>query len=44
MKDTREKAARIARGTAIALCIVASILIFLLPAESLVVDLVYQQF
>ena len=44
MENSREKAVRIARGLTVSLCVVALVLVFLLPAESLIVDLVYQQF
>jgi len=43
-KATRSPLAAIITGCVIALCLVACALTFLLPADSLIVDLVYQGF
>jgi hypothetical protein len=44
MNDTNAGVNRIVMACVMALCAITCILIFLLPADSLVVDLIYQGF
>jgi hypothetical protein len=44
MSDSAKKIETAVTGAVIALCVVTAALVFLLPSESLVVDLIYQGF
>jgi hypothetical protein len=44
MNNTSSRVNRIVIGSVIALCVIACTLTFLLPADSLIVDLIYQGF
>ncbi len=44
MSDMSKRIEQIVIGGVVALCVIACVLVFLLPADSFVVDLVYQGF
>jgi hypothetical protein len=44
MRDGRKSLDRVVTASVVALCVITLALIFLLPSDSLVVDLIYQGF